>query len=132
MVSTLVSAVATAAHSSEPFRIDIQVLCGFAILLVLLHHGRLLPWLKAGHLGVDVFFVVSGYLITRVIQRALKDSTFSVTEFYLRRAKRLLPAAYITFAVAVLLSHHFPTELAIREFAWQMLGAVTFTEIGSF
>ena len=127
MVSTPVNAVATAAHSSEPFRTDIQVLRGFAILLVLLHHGRLLPWLKAGHLGVDVFFVVSGYLITRVIQRALKDGTFSFTEFYLRRAKRLLPAAYSTFAVTVLLSNLFLTEPEMWDFAWQMLGAVTFT-----
>ena len=57
--------------NSERYRTDIQALRGLAILLVLLHHARLLPWLKAGYLGVDVFFVVSGYLITGIIQRAL-------------------------------------------------------------
>lgn len=112
---------------ADRHRTDIQALRGLAILLVLLHHGRLLPWLKAGHLGVDVFFVVSGYLITGILQRALADGTFSFTGFYFRRAKRLLPAAYVTFAVTALLSALFLTRPEMRDFTWQLLGAVTFT-----
>ena len=112
--------------SPEPHRTDIQALRGLAILLVLLHHGRLLPWLKAGHLGVDVFFVVSGYLITGILQRALAEGTFTFAGFYFRRAKRLLPAAYVTFAVTALLSALFLTRPEMRDFTWQLLGAVTF------
>lgn len=109
------------------YRIDIQALRGFAILLVLVYHARLLPQLNAGHLGVDVFFVVSGYLITGIIQRALLEGTFTFTGFYIRRAKRLLPAAYVTFAVTILLSSLFLTRPEMQDFTWQVLGAVTFT-----
>ena len=76
---------------------------------------------------MTVFFVVSGYLITGILQRALADGTFSFTGFYFRRAKRLLPAAYVTFAVTALLSALFLTRPEMRDFTWQLLGAVTFT-----
>ena len=108
-------------------RVDIQVLRGFAVLLVVLHHASLLPQLKAGYLGVDVFFVVSGYLITGIIQRGMLAGTFTFGEFYFLRAKRLLPAAYVTFAISALVSPMFLTRPELRDFAWQLLGAVSFT-----
>ncbi|MBC7602386.1 MAG: acyltransferase [Ramlibacter sp.] len=74
-------------------RIDIQALRGIAVLFVVLYHSGLVPGLAAGYLGVDIFFVVSGFLITGLIYRALNEGTFSLYAFYLRRAKRLLPAA---------------------------------------
>lgn len=51
---------------------------------------------KSGFLGVDIFFVISGYLITGIIASKLLDEKFSIGEFYYRRAKRLIPAAYTT------------------------------------
>ena len=116
-----------AAARPHRLRTDIQALRGLAILLVLLHHARLLPGLKAGYLGVDVFFVVSGYLITGIVQRALLAGTFSFTEFYFRRAKRLLPAAYVTLLLTALASSLFLTRPEMKDFTWQLLGAVTFT-----
>lgn len=108
-------------------RTDIQALRGLAILLVLLYHSGLLESLQAGYLGVDVFFVVSGYLITGIVLRGVKAGTFSFTEFYARRAKRLLPAAYVTFVATAWASAFFLTRPEMRDFTWQLLGAVTFT-----
>ena len=118
---------AAAAQSSERYRTDIQALRGLAILLVVLQHARLLPGLKAGYLGVDVFFVVSGYLITGIITRSLDAGTFSFGAFYARRAKRLLPAAYVTLAFTISVSALFLTRSEMRDFVWQLAGAVTFT-----
>ena len=112
-------------HSSV--RVDIQALRGLAILLVLLHHAHLLPLLKAGYLGVDIFFVVSGYLITGIVQRSIEEGRFSFSQFYARRAKRLLPAAYATFLLTVVLSPFFLTSQAMHDFTWQLAGAVSFT-----
>jgi peptidoglycan/LPS O-acetylase OafA/YrhL len=108
-------------------RTDIQALRGYAVLLVLVYHADLLPALHGGYLGVDVFFVISGYLVTRIVQKALFDGTFTFAGFYWRRARRLLPAAYVTFAATALVSPWFLTPTDMRSFAWQLLGAITFS-----
>ena len=56
------------ANATPTFRADIQALRGLAILLVLLHHAKL-DFIAAGYLGVDIFFVISGYLITHYPKR---------------------------------------------------------------
>lgn len=116
----------TATHNVET-RVDIQALRGLAILLVLLHHAQLFDGIKSGYLGVDIFFVVSGYLITRIIHRAITNREFSLSQFYTRRAKRLLPAAYATLVGTTILAPYFLTSSQLRDFAWQLIGAVTFT-----
>lgn len=112
---------------SSPFRTDIQALRGLAILLVVLHHAELISALKAGYLGVDIFFVVSGYLITGIVAKGIQQGRFSFSGFYFRRAKRLLPAAYVTFLATTLLSTVFLTRPEMRDYTRQLLGAVTFT-----
>ena len=69
------------AGPSQPFRTDIQALRGLAILLVLLYHAELIGPLRAGYLGVDIFFTVSGYLITGIVVRDLRAGVFSFTGF---------------------------------------------------
>lgn len=108
-------------------RSDVQALRGFAILLVLLYHAQLWPAPAAGFLGVDIFFVVSGFLITGIVRRDLLAGKFSFSEFYFRRAKRLLPAAYIVFLACALAAPLFLTQLEFVDFTKQLLGAVTFT-----
>ena len=72
---------------------EIQGLRALAVALVLLFHAG---WLPGGYIGVDVFYVISGYLITALI---INDSSFSFKNFYARRAKRLLPAAFLVLLV---------------------------------
>ncbi len=108
-------------------RRDIQALRGLAILLVLIYHSQLLPALKAGYLGVDIFFVVSGYLITGIVVRALQSGRFSFAEFYGRRAKRLLPATYVSLLCTAVAAPLFLPRAESTDFLWQLTGALTFT-----
>ena len=74
----------------DSFRADIEGLRALAVLLVLAYHARL-PMLAGGFIGVDVFFVLSGFLITGLLMRELADTgTVSLPAFYARRARRLL------------------------------------------
>jgi peptidoglycan/LPS O-acetylase OafA/YrhL len=114
------------AGASRELRDDIQALRGVAILLVLLQHSGL-GILKAGYLGVDIFFVVSGYLVAGILQRQIEGGRFSFSAFYLRRVMRLLPAAYAVFAVTSLASVAFLTSQQMRDYAAQLLGALSFT-----
>lgn len=115
----------TSAGSSTRVRSDIQALRGLAVLLVLATHARL--GLPAGYLGVDIFFVISGYLITGMVDRAVEEKRFSFRAFYFRRAKRLLPAAYVTFALTALAAPFLLSSSERHEFVLQVIGAVTFT-----
>ena len=81
------------------FRTDIQGLRGVAVLLVVLYHAGL-PFLTGGFIGVDVFFVVSGYVITGLLYRELQSTgRLDLPRFYGRRIRRLLPAAALVLAV---------------------------------
>ncbi len=114
------------ATDRSSFRNDIQALRGIAVLLVVFYHAGL-PGLTAGYLGVDIFFVISGYLITGIIRRGLDEGSFSFHDFYLRRARRLLPAAYVVIALTLLTAPFFLSAHAIAELQSQVLGALTFT-----
>jgi peptidoglycan/LPS O-acetylase OafA/YrhL len=108
------------------FRSDIQALRGFAVLLILLFHAGIGPF-TAGYLGVDIFFVISGFLITGLLKRGIEQGDFSFKEFYFRRAKRLLPAAYVTLLLTIIGSYFFLTAKDFADFRDQVLGALTFT-----
>ena len=91
------------AESGRRFRPDIEGLRAIAIVAVLLAHAGV-PFLAGGYVGVDVFFVISGFLITGLLVRELEGTgTISLRGFYARRAKRLLPlSAVLLVAVGVL------------------------------
>jgi peptidoglycan/LPS O-acetylase OafA/YrhL len=74
-----------------PYREDIDALRGLAVFLVVVYHAfpKLIP---GGFIGVDVFFVISGYLITSIIFFSLNNNNFSLIDFYARRIRRLFPA----------------------------------------
>jgi peptidoglycan/LPS O-acetylase OafA/YrhL len=72
------------------YRADIDGIRAIAILLVVLFHANI-PFLTGGYIGVDVFFVLSGYLITSTINKEMEEKTFSFKQFYLRRIRRIIP-----------------------------------------
>lgn len=91
----IVEAKTSAAIANRSHRPDIDVLRAIAVAAVVLFH---LGWttVSGGFVGVDVFFVISGYLISRIIWTESAQSRFSLANFYARRARRLLPALSAT------------------------------------
>lgn len=84
------------------YRADIDGLRAVAVLPVVLYHAGL-PGISGGFVGVDVFFVISGFLITSIVATDISENRFSLVSFYERRARRILPALTVvvlsTFAV---------------------------------
>lgn len=107
-------------------RVDIQVLRGLAVLFVVLEHLAI-PGFHYGYLGVDIFFVISGFLITSIVSRGLARDKFSFKEFYLRRAKRLLPASFVTILATIIAAKLFLPPLQIESLKQQIIGALTFS-----
>ncbi|MCR6651642.1 MAG: acyltransferase [Cellvibrionaceae bacterium] len=104
--------IASTSDSSKlPYRKDIQGLRALSILLVIAAHAKI-PGLKGGFIGVDVFFVISGYLITGLlIQELTKNSQINLLRFYARRLKRLLPALALVVTVTALLASRLLTPM---------------------
>ena len=93
------SATATARSS---FRGDIQGLRAIAVGVVVLYHAGV-PFLSGGYVGVDVFFVISGFLITTHLLTALeRTGRIRLRDFYARRARRILPASFLILMLSVL------------------------------
>jgi peptidoglycan/LPS O-acetylase OafA/YrhL len=108
------------------YRQDIQALRGIAVLLVLLFHAKI-GGLAAGYLGVDIFFVLSGYLIAGLVAKRIAEARFSFLEFYLNRAKRLLPAAYVVYAVTTVAAYWLLVDAEFQALLRPLWGALTFT-----
>src|ERR1700722_5730419 len=83
------------------FRADIQGLRAIAVMAVVLYHAdhNLLP---GGFVGVDIFFVISGFLIGGILMNELDRGEYSLVGFYRRRIRRLFPALYLMLAVVLL------------------------------
>jgi peptidoglycan/LPS O-acetylase OafA/YrhL len=107
-------------------RLDIQALRGIAVAAVILFHSGL-GIAPSGYLGVDMFFVVSGFLISGIIMRQIGTGRFSFQDFYVRRIRRLLPAAYTVLAITLLAAMLLLTASAFSHYWQQFLGTLTFS-----
>ena len=93
------------APGDRRFRPDVEGLRAVAIVLVVLYHGSLQA-LSGGYVGVDVFFVISGFVITGVLLRERSSSQHtSFLSFYGRRARRIIPAATLVIVVTVIATY---------------------------
>ena len=102
---------------------EINGLRALAVLLVLLFHIDP-QFLTAGFLGVDVFLVISGYLITRNINFDLRSGEFSFSTFYKKRIKRLFPALGITLLVSLIAGYFILTPYFYQKTAVSVLYAL--------
>jgi peptidoglycan/LPS O-acetylase OafA/YrhL len=91
----------TTRAGSLPYRPDIDGLRAIAVLAVVFFHFGVGPFI-GGFAGVDVFFVISGYLITSLIQRDIRREAFSVLAFYERRIRRIVPALFLMVALVII------------------------------
>ena len=86
---------------AKEYRSDIDVLRAIAVLAVIFYHAHI-PFFSGGYVGVSIFFVISGYLITGIIKRKLENNTFSFLEFYENRVRRIFPALFVMVFTLVL------------------------------
>ncbi|MGR6317674.1 acyltransferase family protein [Micromonospora soli] len=112
--------------TGNSFRGDVAGLRAVAVGLVLLYHAGL-PWLPGGFVGVDVFFVISGFLITgQLVKEIERTGRISLSAFYARRAKRILPAAAVVLVVTAALVWRFVPRTSWQEIGGDIVGAATY------
>ena len=109
--------MSTHSHLAHPkYRSDIDGLRAVAVISVVIFHA-FPEWVKGGFIGVDIFFVISGFLISTIIFESLDRGTFSFSEFYSRRVKRIFPALLFVLTVVVI-------------FGWFVLLADEYKQLG--
>ncbi|WP_138479050.1 acyltransferase family protein [Dyadobacter bucti] len=106
--------MSTPTGSKSVFRLDINALRAVAVVGVILFHYKV-PFFDGGFSGVDIFFVISGYLMTKIIISGLAKDTFSLADFYGRRVQRIIPALLfvVSILVAVTFFFYLPTEFTL-------------------
>ena len=102
---------------SPNYRPDIDGLRAIAVLAVVFYHADVWPF-SGGFIGVDVFFVISGYLITSLIHDHCRTGQFSIIEFYERRVRRIFPALYVIVAFCFLAGGLLMMPLDYKQFGY--------------
>ena len=112
---------AKAVSHSLDYRPDIDGLRAIAVLLVVAFHLHL-P-VRGGFIGVDVFFVISGYLIGSIILKQTSSGVFTFSSFYERRIRRIIPALLVALAGANILAYRFLLPNELLDFGRSLLSA---------
>lgn len=117
--------------SKLSYRAEIDGLRAIAVISVILYHAQMVlfgrDWFEGGYIGVDIFFVISGYLITRIIFSELYEKgSFNFLNFYERRARRILPMLFLVIFVSIPFAWQrlLPSDLV--EYAESILASVFF------
>ncbi|MCD8552853.1 acyltransferase family protein [Seleniivibrio sp.] len=108
------------------YRKDVDGLRAVAVLPVILYHAGISAF-SGGYVGVDIFFVISGYLITGIISAEMSEGTFTVSNFYVRRIKRIFPALYFMMLVTIILSGFLLLPEHFRNFGKSVAATVFFS-----
>ena len=108
------------------YRPEIDGLRAVAVLPVILFHSGL-SWFPGGYVGVDIFFVISGFLITSIILTQMRAGRFSLLEFYERRARRILPALFVVMLVCLPLGWKLLDPEDFKYFSKSLVAVPTFS-----
>ena len=108
------------------YRAEIDGLRALAVLPVILFHAGF-EWFSGGFVGVDVFFVISGYLITTIIISEMAEGKFSIVNFYERRARRILPALFFVMAACLPFAWMWLTPPHLKDFGQSLVAVSTFS-----
>lgn len=104
---------------------DIDGLRAVAVLPVILFHAGF-ELFAGGFLGVDIFFVISGYLITSILLLELEENKFSIINFYERRARRILPALFVVLFVTYFVGFVLMPPFEFKEYSQSLVSVVAF------
>tara|TARA_B100000780_G_scaffold276884_1_gene246389 strand:+ start:38 stop:1945 length:1908 start_codon:yes stop_codon:yes gene_type:complete len=107
------------------YRPEIDGLRALAVLPVILFHAGF-EWFSGGFIGVDVFFVISGYLITTIIVTEMTEGKFSMVNFYERRARRILPPLYLMIIIIIPIVLYVYPPHAVKDFFQSIVAVVAF------
>lgn len=108
------------------YRAEIDGLRAIAVIPVIFFHADF-SYFSGGFVGVDVFFVISGYLITSIIYQEMLQERFSIMRFYERRARRILPALFVVAVACVPFAWLWMIPSEFRDFSRSLVGAGTFS-----
>ena len=107
------------------YRAEIDGLRALAVVPVILFHAGF-ELFSGGFVGVDVFFVISGYLITTILIEDIENKRFSIVNFYERRARRILPALFFVITLCVPFSWILLSDSALSKFGSGLIGVSLF------
>ena len=107
------------------YRADIDGLRAVAVLPVILFHAGF-EFFSGGFVGVDIFFVISGYLITTILIDEIDNDRFSIVDFYERRARRILPALFFVLIVCIPFSLILMTSQQLKSFSESVVAVSLF------
>jgi len=113
------------------YRPEIDGLRAIAVIAVVLYHAGFVingtNSFSGGYIGVDIFFVISGYLITSIIIKEMAEQKFSFLKFYERRARRILPALFIVMLSSLPFAWIYLLPKAMKEYAASILSSLVFS-----
>lgn len=113
------------------YRPDIDGLRAIAVLSVVFYHTNL-KWFQGGYVGVDVFFVISGYLITGIILKDIYEHKFSIFTFYERRIRRIFPALFAVIAFSTVISVFLLVPDDLKDFGQSVVATTLFVSNALF
>lgn len=112
-------------NSHPRFRPDINALRALAVVIVVLYHYEV-PLLGGGYVGVDVFFVISGYLMAQMVLPRMKAGTFSLLDFYMARTRRIVPALLALVLALLAFGWFFMAPADLKALGKQAAASTTF------